>query len=148
MDDGIDYIAERGLGAWLRQRREKKGLSATEVAQASSLASRTVLRYEEDKGLGYETIRLLDALGVTLKPGPPRGGPVSVNGELRLLRRELAARAAADAERYETLDRRLRSLEESAALARRALELLEAQVARPADGDDGSPPAAKTGTDG
>lgn len=109
----IDYVAERGLGAWLRARREKLGLSRIALANAASTSTKTIERYESDKGLGYDTLRILDALGVKWNAGPLKDSPASVNRELRDLRRALEERGAVEPAAWPAdLIRRLESVEE------------------------------------
>lgn len=90
----IDYIGERGLGPWIKSRREKKGMTAVELAQAATIGSRTVNRYEKDEGLGYETLRVLDSLGVRWNARPLKDSPAAVNRELREVRLAVEALAA------------------------------------------------------
>lgn len=111
--DGIDYIGERGLGPWIKRRRERMKLTATDLAQAATLGNRTINRYENDQGLGYETLRVLDALGVKWSSGPMKDAPASVNRELRDLRLVLEERGAVDPPAWPAdLMRRLEALED------------------------------------
>ncbi len=132
--DEIDYLAERGLGPWLKDRREKKGMTTIELSQAATVGQRTVTRYEGDQGLGYETLRILDALGIRLRPEPLKRGPASVNRELRDLRAILEERAAAEREWREEYDRRLAAVEalaeKDAAATGASLLALQAAIAR------------------
>lgn len=144
----IDYIAERGLGPWLRRRREKKGMTVADLAQAASVGTRTVSRYENDQGLGYETLRMLDALGIKWSAGPLKDSPASVNRELRELRLSIEALRAEGEERFAAVERRLGSLEEkvqrSVDLTSEALLLLR-EVARP---DVQDPPESRQANGG
>jgi transcriptional regulator with XRE-family HTH domain len=88
---GVNLVAENGLGDWLRKRRNRLGLTHREVAAAASLGARTVQRYEADDGIGYETLRLLDALSVRFRPALPTRSARALNTEVRDLADRLAA---------------------------------------------------------
>lgn len=83
--EGVNLVAETGFGDWLRKRRGKR--SQREVATSAQIGERTVQRYEKDTGPSYELLRLLDALGVRLRPAPPVEAPRALNVEVQLLRR-------------------------------------------------------------
>jgi transcriptional regulator with XRE-family HTH domain len=108
--EGVNLVAGTGLGSWLRARREKLGLSQREAAQSADIGERTLQRYEKDAGPNYELLRLLDALGVRLRPSPPRGSAGSLNSEFRRL-----------SDRQGVLEAEVR---EAVALMREALERL------------------------
>jgi transcriptional regulator with XRE-family HTH domain len=74
---------------WLRELRERSGLTQEQLAQSVGTDRRNIRRWEVEghDPAGSVLVRILDAVGVELVPAPPEGGPRAVNAELR----ELAA---------------------------------------------------------
>lgn len=89
--EGVNFDGETGLGPWIRERRETLGMTQRQLAAAAGVGDRTLQRYERDVGLGYETLRVLDALGVRLKPEPRSRSAAATNTELRRVSDLLAA---------------------------------------------------------
>lgn len=76
------------LASWLRARREEIGLTQRELAAAAGVSEQTIGRYE--RGEGYtELLRILDALGVELRPAPPDRSARALNAELHELRKSV-----------------------------------------------------------
>lgn len=113
--------------------REAAGLTQVELAQASTVATRTVQRWENgETEKGAEVVRVLTALGVKLDPPAPDAVRAlnSLGSEIRSALREmeamlLRAREAEAAER-ESLSPRL---EEVSALAAEGFARLEEDIA-------------------
>jgi transcriptional regulator with XRE-family HTH domain len=81
---GVNLVAETGFGEWLRSKRGDR--TQREVAASAQIGERTVQRYERDKGPSYELLRLLDALGIRLRPAPRLEAPRALNVEIQSLR--------------------------------------------------------------
>lgn len=95
------------LGDWLRELRERSGLSQADAAEAVGAEPRDIRRWENEESRGRPVVpsglallRMLSAYGVTITPAPPAALPSAVNAELRRLANQLegmsekAARAA------------------------------------------------------
>ena len=105
--------ADRGSAAktdpafrhWLRELRERAGLTQEQLAHAVGTDRRNIRRWEVDghDPAGSMLMRVLDAVGVTLLPAPPGDFPRSVNAELRELRARLREDADEAARRHDEL---------------------------------------------
>ncbi len=109
--EGVDLAAEKGVGPWLRARRKKLGMSQRETAGAAEIGERTIQRYEKDEGPAYELLRLLDALGVKLRPGPVSRSARALNTEVHELRDRLVKLEATVIESADTTAASLEALE-------------------------------------
>jgi transcriptional regulator with XRE-family HTH domain len=86
-------VGERGSAArtdpafrnWLRQLRERAGLTQDQLAAAVGTDRRNIRRWEIEghDPAGTVLLRILDALGVELVPKQPSELPGAVNAELR-----------------------------------------------------------------
>lgn len=95
--DGVRLDREVGLGAWLRERRERLGLSQRQLAIAAEIDPKRLERFEHDRHLGstYSFLRLLDALGARPSALPVARAPRATNAEVHELRDDLARLAEA-----------------------------------------------------
>jgi len=88
-------VGERGPAArtdpafrsWLRDLRERAGLTQDQLAAAVGTDRRNIRRWETEghDPAGTVLLRILDAVGVQLVPSAPRSLPRAVNAELREL---------------------------------------------------------------
>jgi transcriptional regulator with XRE-family HTH domain len=88
-------VASRGPAArtdpafrhWLRELRERAGLTQEQLAQSVGTDRRNIRRWEVEghDPAGSVLLRILDAVGVRLVPAPPAGTPRALNAELREL---------------------------------------------------------------
>jgi transcriptional regulator with XRE-family HTH domain len=88
-------VGERGPAArtdpafrsWLRELRERAGLTQDQLAAAVGTDRRNIRRWEIEghDPAGTVLLRILDAVGVQLVPAAPRSLPRAVNAELREL---------------------------------------------------------------
>jgi transcriptional regulator with XRE-family HTH domain len=102
--------ADRGSAAktdpafrhWLRELRERAGLTQEQLAHAVGTDRRNIRRWEVDghDPAGSMLIRVLDAVGVQLVPSPPGELPRAVNTELRELKARLRESADEAARRH------------------------------------------------
>ena len=86
-------VGERGPAArtdpafrnWLRQLRERAGLTQDQLAAAVGTDRRNIRRWEIEghDPAGTVLLRILDAVGVELVPKQPSNVPRAVNAELR-----------------------------------------------------------------
>jgi transcriptional regulator with XRE-family HTH domain len=86
-------VGERGPAArtdpafrnWLRQLRERAGLTQDQLAAAVGTDRRNIRRWEIEghDPAGTVLLRILDAVGVELVPKQPSDVPRAVNAELR-----------------------------------------------------------------
>lgn len=86
-------VGERGPAArtdpafrnWLRQLRERAGLTQDQLAAAVGTDRRNIRRWESEghDPAGTMLLRILDAVGVELVPKPPSDIPRAVSAELR-----------------------------------------------------------------
>jgi transcriptional regulator with XRE-family HTH domain len=69
---------------WLRQLRERVGMTQDQLAAAVGTDRRNIRRWEVEghDPSGTMLLRILDAVGVELVPGAPDGLPRAVNAEL------------------------------------------------------------------
>ncbi len=105
--------ADRGSAAktdpafrhWLRELRERAGLTQEQLAHAVGTDRRNIRRWEVDghDPAGSMLMRVLDAVGVELVPSPPSELPRAVNTELRELKARLRESADEAARRHEEL---------------------------------------------
>lgn len=72
---------------WLRELRERAGLTQEQLAQSVGTDRRNIRRWEVEghDPAGSVLLRILDAVGVRLVPSPPTGAPRALNAELREL---------------------------------------------------------------
>lgn len=79
------------FASWLREMRSRTGMSQPELAETIQVEERTIRRYERGHGVQsfVQFLRLLDALGVKLKPEVPINAPRALNAEIQALRSEL-----------------------------------------------------------
>jgi transcriptional regulator with XRE-family HTH domain len=102
--------ADRGSAAktdpafrhWLRELRERAGLTQEQLAHAVGTDRRNIRRWEVDghDPAGSMLMRVLDAVGVQLVPSPPGELPRAVNTELRELKARLRESADEAARRH------------------------------------------------
>ena len=106
---------------WLRELRERAGLTQDQLAQAVGTDRRNIRRWEVEghDPAGSVLLRILDALGVQLTPLPPSEVPRALNAELRELTRWLQEAEDRAARRHDELVAGL-AAGASAARARRA----------------------------
>jgi transcriptional regulator with XRE-family HTH domain len=122
-------LGERGPAArtdpafrgWLRELRERAGLTQDQLAAAVGTDRRNIRRWEVEghDPAGTMLLRILDAVGVRVLPGAPSELPRAVNVELRDLQRLLYELDDRAARRHDALVAQLEALAE-AARARRA----------------------------
>lgn len=94
---------------WLRELRQRAGLTQDELAAAVGTDRRNIRRWEVDgrDPSGSMLLRLLAALGIEFTQAPPDGVPGAVTAELREVRVALAAATEAGASRHDALLARL-----------------------------------------
>ena len=117
---------DQAFRTWLRELRERAGLTQDELATAVGTDRRNIGRWEtdgHDPG-GTVLLRLLSALGVGLVPSPPPALPGAVNAELQALRMQLDADRDEAARRHDELIDRLETQAEQ-------LRVLSARAAAP-----------------
>ena len=104
-DRGSAAKTDPAFRQWLRELRERAGLTQEQLAHAVGTDRRNIRRWEVDghDPAGSMLMRVLDAVGVTLVPLPPSDLPRSVNAELRDLRVRLREDADAAAQRHDEL---------------------------------------------
>ena len=104
-DRGSAAKTDPAFRQWLRELRERAGLTQEQLAHAVGTDRRNIRRWEVDghDPAGSMLMRVLDAVGVTLVPLPPNDLPRSVNAELRDLRVRLREDADAAARRHDEL---------------------------------------------
>jgi transcriptional regulator with XRE-family HTH domain len=109
--------------SWLRELRERAGLTQDQLAAAIGTDRRNIRRWEVEghDPAGSVLLKILEAVGVELVPGPPDSLPRALNAELRELRLLLYDLEDRDARRHDELVARL-DAGASAARARRADE--------------------------
>jgi transcriptional regulator with XRE-family HTH domain len=97
---------------WLRELRERAGLTQDELATAVGTDRRNIRRWEVEghDPAGTMLLSILEAVGAKVVPAPPAEIPGAVNAELRELRRDLADAADRDASHHEDLSSRLEAL--------------------------------------
>jgi transcriptional regulator with XRE-family HTH domain len=102
--------------AWLRELRERAGLTQEELAAAIGCDRRNVRRWEIEghDPSGTVLLRILDALGVELVPTAP--GPRAVNAAVEELQHAVREREDAAARRHDELMARLEELRELSAV--------------------------------
>jgi transcriptional regulator with XRE-family HTH domain len=104
-DRGSAAKTDPAFRQWLRELRERAGLTQEQLAHAVGTDRRNIRRWEVDghDPAGSMLMRVLDAVGVTLVPAPPSDLPRSVNAELRDLRARLREDADEAARRHDEL---------------------------------------------
>ena len=104
-DRGSAAKTDPAFRQWLRELRERAGLTQEQLAHAVGTDRRNNRRWEVEghDPAGSMLMRVLDAVGVTLVPLPPSDLPRSVNAELRDLRVRLREDADAAARRHDEL---------------------------------------------
>lgn len=122
-------VGERGPAArtdpafrgWLRELRERAGLTQDELAAAVGTDRRNIRRWEVEghDPAGTVLLKILDAVGVQLVPAAPPSLPRALNAELRDLKTLLYDLDDRAARRHDELVGVLEA-EASAARARRA----------------------------
>lgn len=97
---------------WLKELRERAGLTQDELAAAVGTDRRNIRRWEVDghDPSGTMLLRILDAAGARIVPLPPADVPGAVNAEVRELRRDLAQNADRAESRQDELMRRFDAL--------------------------------------
>jgi transcriptional regulator with XRE-family HTH domain len=105
---------------WLRELRDRAGLTQEQLAQSVGTDRRNIRRWEVEghDPAGSVLLRILDAVGVRLVPAPPRGAPRALNAELRDLQAVLREAEDRAERRHEELLAQLAE-RSSAARARR-----------------------------
>lgn len=96
---GASGRTDPAFRAWLRELRERAGLTQDQLAAAIGSDRRNIRRWEVEghDPAGTVLLRILSAVGVDLTPSPPQELPRAVNTELRDLQSllyELDDRAA------------------------------------------------------
>lgn len=94
---------------WLRELRQRAGLTQEELATAVGTDRRNIRRWEVDghDPSGTVLLELLSALGIELVPVPPAGVPRAITAELTDLRRQLHALSDSLAGQHDALAARL-----------------------------------------
>jgi transcriptional regulator with XRE-family HTH domain len=94
---------------WLKELRERAGLTQDELAAAVGTDRRNIRRWEAEghDPSGTVLLRMLDALGAEIVPKPPDELPRAVNAEVHELRTELAEAEERAAARHDQLLERL-----------------------------------------
>jgi transcriptional regulator with XRE-family HTH domain len=89
--------------AWLRQLRERAGLTQDQLAAAVGTDRRNIRRWEVEghDPAGSVLLRILDAVGVELVPKRPSELPRAVNAELRDLQMLLSDLEERSAQRHD-----------------------------------------------
>lgn len=97
---------------WLRELRERAGLTQDELATAVGTDRRNIRRWEVEghDPAGTMLLSILEAVGAKIVPAPPQDVPGAVNAELRELRRDLAEAADREASHHEDLLNKLEAL--------------------------------------
>jgi transcriptional regulator with XRE-family HTH domain len=97
---------------WLRELRERAGLTQEELAIAVGTDRRNIRRWEVEghDPSGTVLLRILEAVGAKIVPGLPVEIPHAVNAELRELRRDLEENADREASRHDDLLDRIEAL--------------------------------------
>lgn len=95
--------------SWLRQLRERAGLTQEELAAAVGTDRRNIRRWEVDghDPSGSMLLRVLAAVGIEFAQALPSGVPGPITTELRELRREVAEGNEAGARRHDDVLNRL-----------------------------------------
>ena len=90
---------------WLRELRERAGLTQDELAAAVGTDRRNIRRWEVEghDPSGTALLKILDAVGVQLVPGPSWNVPRALNAEVAELRRDLRELDDRAASRYDEL---------------------------------------------
>jgi transcriptional regulator with XRE-family HTH domain len=106
---------------WLRELRERAGLTQEQLAQAVGTDRRNIRRWEVEghDPAGSVLLKILDAVGVRLLPSPPGAAPRALNAEVRELQALLREAEDDAGRRHDELVARLEQLG-SAARADRA----------------------------
>jgi transcriptional regulator with XRE-family HTH domain len=107
--------------AWLRELRERAGLTQDQLAAAIGTDRRNIRRWEVEghDPAGTVLLRILSAVGVVVSPSPPHELPRAVNSELRDLQSLLYELDDRAARRHDELVQRLEA-DASAVRARRS----------------------------
>ena len=95
--------------SWLRELRERAGLTQEELAAAVGTDRRNIRRWEVEghDPSGSMLLRVLAALGIEFAQALPSGVPGAITTEVRELRREVAESNEAGARRHEDVLARL-----------------------------------------
>jgi transcriptional regulator with XRE-family HTH domain len=119
-DRGPAARTDPAFRRWLRDLRERAGLTQDQLAAAVGTDRRNIRRWEIEghDPAGTMLLRILEAVGVELVPRPPAELPGAVNAELRDLQTLLHDLEDRAARRHDELVGRLDEAE-SAARARR-----------------------------
>jgi transcriptional regulator with XRE-family HTH domain len=101
---------------WLRELRERAGLTQDELALAVGTDRRNIRRWEVEghDPSGTMLLRVLSALGVELVPGAAGAAPGAVNAELARLQALLYEAEDAASRRHDELIARIETLAGSA----------------------------------
>jgi transcriptional regulator with XRE-family HTH domain len=120
-DRGPAARTDPAFRSWLRQLRERAGLTQDQLAAAVGTDRRNIRRWEIEghDPAGTVLLRILQALGVELVPKPPAELAGAVNAELRDLQSLL----------YELEDRSARRHDELVALVEEAASAARARRA-------------------
>jgi transcriptional regulator with XRE-family HTH domain len=104
-DRGSAAKTDPAFRRWLRELRERAGLTQEQLAHAVGTDRRNIRRWEVDghDPAGSMLMRVLDAVGVQLVPSPPGELPGAVNTELRELKARLRESADEAARRHDEL---------------------------------------------
>jgi transcriptional regulator with XRE-family HTH domain len=104
-DRGSAAKTDPAFRQWLRDLRERAGLTQEQLAHAVGTDRRNIRRWEVDghDPAGSMLMRVLDAVGVQLTPAPPGELPRAVNTELRELRQKMREAADEAARRHDEL---------------------------------------------
>jgi transcriptional regulator with XRE-family HTH domain len=104
-DRGSAAKTDPAFRQWLRELRERAGLTQEQLAHAVGTDRRNIRRWEVDghDPAGSMLMRVLDAVGVQLTPAPPSELPRAVNTELRELRERMREAADEAARRHDEL---------------------------------------------
>ena len=97
---------------WLRELRERAGLTQEQLAQSVGTDRRNIRRWEVEghDPAGSVLLRILDAVGVQLVPAPPRDAPRALNAEVHELQAQLREAEDAAARRHDEVVSRLDGL--------------------------------------
>ena len=95
--------------SWLRELRERAGLTQEELAAAVGTDRRNIRRWEIEghDPSGTMLLRVLAAVGIEFAQALPSGVPGAITTELRELRREVSEGNEAEARRHEDVLARL-----------------------------------------
>ena len=104
-DRGSAAKTDPAFRQWLRDLRERAGLTQEQLAHAVGTDRRNIRRWEVDghDPAGSMLMRVLDAVGVQLTPAPPGELPRAVNTELRELRQRMREASDEAARRHDEL---------------------------------------------